>query len=110
MLLYSRSRPIFILLAKRSLLFQRSGQFVSNKNLPPKAEASEGFVSNKNLPPKAEASEGDLGLSPRRLSFCSNRLNRDVRFVVATFAEGYDTIAECEQSVVATHTHVFTRV
>ena len=38
------------------------------------------------------------------------RLDRDVRLVVVTLAEGYDTIAKCEQCVVRTHTHVFTRV
>ena len=47
--------------------------------------------------------------SPNRLSF-SHRLDGNVRFVVAFLAEGYDTIAEREQCVVATDTHVFTRV
>ena len=44
------------------------------------------------------------------LSLCCHRLDGDVRFVVAAFAEGYDTVAKSEQCVVGTHTHVFTRV
>ena len=43
------------------------------------------------------------------LRFCY-RLDGYVRFVVAFLAERYDSVAESEQRVVATHTHVFTRV
>ena len=49
-------------------------------------------------------------MSPPILSLSCNRLDGDVRLIVTTLAEGYDTIAECEQCVVATHTHVLTRV
>ncbi len=52
-----------------------------------------------------------LFMFPRTdLSFSCHRLDGDVRLIVAFLAEGYDTIAESEQCVVGTHTHVFTRV
>lgn len=40
----------------------------------------------------------------------SNWFNRNERFVLAFSFEYYDTIGECEESVVFAHTYVFTWV
>ena len=63
----------------------------------------------KAHPQRIVLPEGD---EPRTLEAANILLreDRDVRFIVAFFAEGYDTIAKSEQCVVRAHTHVFTRV